>query len=40
MRGWTEAIREHNDRVYSDKDFDATLLPLRDGVVVARKRQP
>lgn len=35
--GWTEAIREHNDRIFCDKDFDVTLLPLRDGVIVARR---
>lgn len=38
--GWTEAIREHNERIYSDKNFDATLIPLRDGVMVARRKQP
>lgn len=36
--GWTEAIREHNDIIFEDKDFDATLVPLRDGVIIARKR--
>ena len=36
--GWTEAIRKMNSAVYNDRRFDATLLPLRDGVLVARKR--
>lgn len=36
--GWTEAIREHNKRIYADKQFDVTLLPLRDGVIVARRK--
>ncbi len=36
--GWTEAIREHNEAIYQDKDFDVTLLPLRDGVIVARRK--
>ena len=35
--GWTEAIREMNRAVYTDRRFDATLLPLRDGVLLARK---
>ncbi len=37
--GWTEAIRDHNHRVFQDKDFDATLIPLRDGVLVARRKR-
>lgn len=36
--GWTEAIRDHNERIYRDKSFDVTLLPLRDGVIVARRK--
>lgn len=36
--GWTDAIREHNEMIYEDKDFDVTLLPLRDGVIVARRK--
>lgn len=36
--GWTEAIREHNDRIYTDKNFDVTLVPIRDGVIVARRK--
>lgn len=36
--GWTEAIREHNRRVYADKNFDVTLIPMRDGIIVARRK--
>lgn len=36
--GWTDAIREHNRRVYADKNFDVTLIPLRDGMIVARRK--
>jgi caffeoyl-CoA O-methyltransferase len=32
---WTEAIRAHNDLVVSDPDYLATILPIRDGVMVA-----
>ena len=35
---WTNAIREHNQMVFSDPDFDAFILPTRDGVLVARRR--
>ena len=35
--GWTEAIQRHNELVYADKNFDVTLVPLRDGVIVARR---
>ena len=34
----TEAIRRHNAAVYADPDFDACLIPTRDGVLVARRR--
>jgi len=37
--GWTEAIREHNRKIYSDPNFDVTLVPLRDGVIIARKKE-
>ena len=33
----TEAIREHNRMVASDPVFLATILPIRDGVMVARR---
>ncbi|MBI2980838.1 MAG: O-methyltransferase [Deltaproteobacteria bacterium] len=36
--GWTEAIQKHNELVYADKNFDATLVPLRDGVLIAWKK--
>jgi caffeoyl-CoA O-methyltransferase len=32
---WTRAIREMNEAVTSDSDFLATILPIRDGVLVA-----
>jgi caffeoyl-CoA O-methyltransferase len=32
---WTAAIKEHNSAVASDPDFLATILPIRDGVMVA-----
>jgi caffeoyl-CoA O-methyltransferase len=38
MPGWTEAIREHNDLIFGDPDFDAYINPTRDGVIVARKK--
>jgi len=34
----TEAILRHNELVYSDPAFDACIVPTRDGVLVARKR--
>jgi predicted O-methyltransferase YrrM len=34
----TEAILRHNEMVYSDPAFDACIVPTRDGVLVARKR--
>lgn len=33
----TEAIRQHNDAVYSDPRFLPTINPTRDGVIVALK---
>lgn len=36
--GWTEAILEHNRLIFNDPDFDAFINPVRDGVVVARKK--
>lgn len=33
--GWTEAIREHNRLVTDDERYVSSLLPLRDGVLVA-----
>ncbi|HLH06448.1 MAG TPA: O-methyltransferase [Terriglobales bacterium] len=34
----TKAIVELNKAMYADKDFFTTILPIRDGVAVARKR--
>jgi caffeoyl-CoA O-methyltransferase len=36
--GWTEAVREHNQLVFNDPDFDAFVNPTRDGVIVARRK--
>ncbi len=36
--GWTEAIMEHNNLIFNDPDFDAFINPIRDGVIVARKK--
>lgn len=34
---WTDAIKRHNALVYADPAFDATIIPTRDGVLVARR---
>jgi predicted O-methyltransferase YrrM len=34
----TEAIRRHNELVYADAEYDACLIPTRDGVLVARRK--
>ncbi|MBX3069365.1 MAG: O-methyltransferase [Thermomicrobiales bacterium] len=34
----SEAIRRHNELVFADSEFDAFILPVRDGVLVARRR--
>ncbi len=34
----TEAIRRHNTLVYADPEYDACLVPTRDGVLVARRK--
>lgn len=36
--GWTEAIKEHNQLIFNDPEFDAFINPTRDGVVVARRK--
>lgn len=33
--GWTEAIREHNSLIADDPDYIGSILPIRDGVMVA-----
>ena len=38
FQGWTEAIREHNELIFNDPDFDTFINPTRDGVIVARKK--
>ncbi len=35
---WTEAIREHNRLIADDPDYDCFLNPIRDGVIVARRK--
>jgi len=35
----TEGIREFNRRLFARRDFESVLVPLRDGVAVARKRE-
>jgi caffeoyl-CoA O-methyltransferase len=34
---WTEAIKQMNEAVTSDPEYLATILPIRDGVMVARR---
>ncbi|CAN5741046.1 hypothetical protein BH24CHL4_BH24CHL4_21350 [soil metagenome] len=34
----TAAIRKHNELIFSDPDFDAFIYPVRDGLIVARRR--
>ncbi|MCX7106336.1 MAG: O-methyltransferase [Methylococcales bacterium] len=36
--GWTEAIREHNQLIFNDPEFDTFINPTRDGVIVARRK--
>ena len=36
--GWTEAILEHNQLIFDDPKFDAFINPVRDGVIVARRK--
>lgn len=36
---WTSAIVRHNEMVFSDPDWLATILPIRDGVILARRRR-
>jgi caffeoyl-CoA O-methyltransferase len=33
--GWTEAIKEHNALIAADEDYLSTIVPTRDGVMVA-----
>ena len=36
--GWTDAIIEHNRLIADDSDYDCFLNPIRDGVIVARRK--
>ena len=36
-REWIDAVREHNIMVTSDEEFLSTILPIREGVMVARR---
>lgn len=38
FKGWTEAIKQHNQLIFNDPEFDAFINPIRDGVIVARKK--
>ena len=33
----TEGIREFNRRLFARRDFESVIVPLRDGVAIARK---
>jgi caffeoyl-CoA O-methyltransferase len=33
--GWTEAVRQHNQLIASDERYRSTIVPTRDGVMVA-----
>jgi caffeoyl-CoA O-methyltransferase len=33
--GWTEAVRQHNNLIATDDRFRSTIVPTRDGVMVA-----
>jgi caffeoyl-CoA O-methyltransferase len=33
--GWTAAVREHNSAIASDERYRSTIVPTRDGVMVA-----
>jgi caffeoyl-CoA O-methyltransferase len=35
--GWTEAIKEHNTMISADESFVSSILPIRDGVIVAMR---
>lgn len=36
--GWTEAILAHNRAIVDDPEFDTFINPVRDGVIVARRK--
>jgi caffeoyl-CoA O-methyltransferase len=35
---WTKAIHRQNEMVYADPAFDVSIVPTRDGVLIARKK--
>ena len=35
MPEWTEAIKQMNDEAFADPEYLATILPIRDGVLIA-----
>lgn len=35
---WTEAIRTHNEMIAKDEEFLSSIIPLRDGVMVALRK--
>ncbi len=34
---WTKAIKKHNEMIASDKDYLSSILPIRDGVMLAHR---
>jgi predicted O-methyltransferase YrrM len=34
-QGWTDAIKEHNEAIVADPRYEQTVVPTRDGVMVA-----
>ncbi len=34
----TQAIKSHNELIFADPDFDSFIHPVRDGLLVARRR--
>ena len=37
MNEWIAAVRRHNEAVLSDSGFVSTILPIREGVMVAAR---
>ncbi len=36
--GWTEAIKKHNEMVFNHPEFETHINPIRDGVIIARRK--
>lgn len=36
--GWTESIKKHNRLIFEHPAFETSIIPLRDGVVIARRK--